>query len=324
MRQIINYFIIFSVFTILLFCGKTTKQNTVNDSKNVKKKVAPKIHNNLILTIDDSKYYENDFKKFLHLHFKSFSNLKRRDTIYSYMLEKFIIQKMILHKAEIDNFKFDSELILKSVEARMNDALAKNKDELLNTEKAKTYIATLLYSKIKIKNREVKSYYAKHRNKYKKRAEVLLYEIMLNNKKKANEIRGILNTMPKRFSEIAKKESVSKISKDDGSLGYIEVDSLPVSFKRFITSTPLNKITPVIELLYGEINGVKKYTYHIFKVVKKKRARVLFYSKVKESIKKELRTQKEMKMYKTFIDKLSNTFKINVITKNLFFTYIKK
>ena len=324
MKQIINYFMIFSVFAVLLFCDNPTKQNTVNDSKNLQKKITKKNHNNLILTIDDSKYYENDFKKFLHLHFKSFSSLKKRNTMYSYMLEKFIIQKMILHKAKVDNFKFDSVLILKDIDTRINGTLAKDKEELLNTEKTKIYINTLLYSKIKIKEKEIKNYYAKNRNKYKKRAEVLLYEIMLNDKKKANEIRGILNTMPKRFSEIAKKESVSKVSKDDGSLGYIEVESLPVSFKKFITSIPLNKITPVIELLYGEINGTKKYTYHIFKVVKKRRERALFYSKVRESIKKELITQKEMKMYKIFINKLSNTFKINVITKNLFFTYIKK
>jgi parvulin-like peptidyl-prolyl isomerase len=198
------------------------------------------------------------------------------------------------------------------------------KNELLYVEKVNEYVNNTLYKNLEVNEHEIRKYYYDNKDKYRRNAEVLLYEIMLNDKKRANEIRAILNTKPYKFSEFAKKESVSKIAKPDGSLGYIEVDALPETFRKFIKSARLNKVTPVVQLLYGNIKGKKIYTYHIFKVVKRKRKRLLFFSKVKDSIKEELLLQKKDDIYRNFIKKLSNKIKVKVITDNLFFKYKKK
>ncbi len=326
MKNNLLFFLLF-ILIFLSFCGKQKEQQQKDTIKQpeVKKKIIKKKTNKIVLVIDDQKYLENDFKSFLKLHSKSFSDIKLRDRIYSYIFEKYVIQRMLLHKTKMDNFEFSKEELIKSIKSKFNS----NQDditELLNAEIINTYIDSTIYNSIKIKERDIRKYYNKDNNKkYRRKAEVHLFEIMLNDKKKANEIRAILNTKPYKFSEIAEKESKSKIAKENGSLGFIDPDNLPESFKKFIKSVPLNKVTPVVEFLYGEVNGKKVYTYHIFKVTQKKRGgRLLYYTKVKKSIKKELILQKKQELYNELIESLSSTLDIKIITKNLSFKYIKK
>ncbi len=321
-----NLLLIWLILLLLLsFCNKPKEQKKIAIKKpKVKEKVIKKKKNKVVLVINGKKYHENDFKSFIKLNYKSFSDIKLRDRIYSYIFEKYVIQRMLLHKSKMDNFEYNKEQLLENIKSKFNS----NQDdinELLNAEIINSYINSKVYNNIKIKEKDIRKHYNKDNNKkYRRKAEVHLFEIMLNDKKKANEIRAILNTKPYKFSEIAKTESKSKIAKENGSLGFINPDNLPESFKKFIKSVPLNKVTPVVEFLYGEVNGKKVYTYHIFKVTKRKKERLLFYSKVKKSIKKELISQKKQELYNELIESLSSTLDIKIITENLSFKYIKK
>ncbi len=323
MKQKIYLSILLFIFILFTFCNKSANKNDIEQNKTeVSKKVPEKKVNKVILEINENKYYETDFKTFLDLNSRSFSELKNRDTIYSYILKKYIIQKILLYKANIDKFDFDNNKLLSGIKSNLNFP-EKDRKELLDIEKTKIYLNETLYTKIAVKEKEIRKYYMSNKDKYRRKAEAHLYEIMVKDKNKANEIRAILNTEPHKFSEIAKKESESKMAKEDGSHGFIEIDSFPETFRKFIKSVSLNKVTPVVELLYGEINGKKVYTYHIFKVTKRKRERLLFQSKVRDSIEKELIQHKKEQIYQEFLKDLSNSFKITIRTKNLFFKYKK-
>jgi len=323
MKKFYNFITLYVILIMFLSCGKSEEKTVKIEKKNLpEKKIIEKSHK-IILKIDNEIFFEKDFKNYLKLHFKTYSNLKNRNMLYSYMFEQFIIQKMILLTAKHENYPFDLQKLKSKIDSMFTNKSEIEKKELLNVELVNEYIDKKLYKKIGIKENEIRKYYNDNKDKYRRNAEVLLYEIKLNDKKRANEIRAILNTKPYRFSEFAKNESISKIAKPDGSLGYIEVDALPESFRKFIKSARLNKVTPVVQLLYGNIKGKKIYTYHIFKIVKRKKKRLLFFSRVKDSIKKELILQKKDEVYRNFIKELNKKLKIKVITDNLFFKYIK-
>ncbi len=319
-----KYTVLAVVFILLFsFCSKQKRPQDETKKKAPVIKKVPKKVNRIILEINDAVYRESDLKSYMTLHLKSFSELKRNSKIQSYIFEKFIIQKMILYKAGLDKYGFDETLLKSKVRSRIGDIKKEEIQEYLNEEKVKHYIESVLYRDISVTDREISRYYMDNKDKYRKKSEVHLFEIMLNDRKKANEIRAILNTAPGRFSEFARKESVSKVAKEDGSLGFIEIDTLPESFRKFIRSVPINKVTPVVELLYGNINGKNVFTYHIFKVTKRKRKRLLFLSKVKESIRSELILQKKETRYEGFIRDLNNSLRMKIKLENLFFKYKK-
>jgi parvulin-like peptidyl-prolyl isomerase len=134
----------------------------------------------------------------------------------------------------------------------------------------------------------------------------------VKDKEKAYEIRQTLLKAPKRFAEIAKKESLSMEAKNGGLMGYFEKGTLPKDMEDVVFALKLNVISPVVESAYG---------YHIFKVTKIKKERTLFLDRAKNEIKNKLLSDKLRWVYKNFLARLKKELDIKVKNRSLFFTY---
>jgi parvulin-like peptidyl-prolyl isomerase len=97
-----------------------------------------------------------------------------------------------------------------------------------------------------------------------------------------------------------------------GYMGYFEKGTLPKDMEDVVFSLQPYTISPVVESPYG---------FHIFKVTKKKRGRLLFQKTVKSEIKNKLLSEKLRQAYRKFLDQAKQTVKINVNHDQLYFDY---
>ena len=141
---------------------------------------------------------------------------------------------------------------------------------------------------------------------------MLLYQILVKEKEKAIKIRGILKNSPQKFEEIALKDSVSHESKNNGLMGYFEKGELPEEMEKVVFSLRINEISPVVESPYG---------YHIFKIKRRRRKRLLFLSKVKPQIENKLLSEKLRTTYQDFLETLNTKLNIDIKYEKLFFEY---
>ena len=99
-----------------------------------------------------------------------------------------------------------------------------------------------------------------------------------------------------------------------GLMGYFEKGQLPKDMENVVFSLRTNTISQVVKSHYG---------YHIFKVGKKKKRRLLYYKIVKPEIKKKLMSQKLRLAYQSFLKKTTQNLNIKINQNNLTFTYQK-
>jgi parvulin-like peptidyl-prolyl isomerase len=131
-------------------------------------------------------------------------------------------------------------------------------------------------------------------------------------KVKAMEIQRLLKNNPSQFDVISKNESISLKANENGLLGYFEKGTLPKEMEDVVFSLRINEISPIVESPYG---------YHIFKITRKKKERLLYLKNVKPSIKNKLLSSKLREAYTNHLEELKKVLKININYKELFFEY---
>jgi hypothetical protein len=265
----------------------------------------------VILKINNRPFTNKNLKDFINNNYSDIELLENPHKLQSRIFDFFIEQKMILYKVEEDNINLD-QIEIDEYMKRM-DTPSSGKERLFQENiKIQKYIYFKVYNDIKVTEKEIRNYYNKNRAEFQKPSEVLLYQILVKNKEKATEIRGMLKNFPKKFSEIARKESESTDAKNDGLMGYFEKGSLPTEMEHVVFSLKINEISPIVESPYG---------FHIFKVAKKRNQRLLFYSAVKNEIKKKLLSEKLSKAHETYLKNLKEKLRIKINYQDLFFPY---
>jgi len=304
-----------SVLLILLFCWQcsdNTSPPAEKTNKSPEKIVSlSDLDKKIILKINNRPFTNKNLKDFIKNHYSDIESLENTQKLQSRIFDFFIEQRMILYKVEEDNINLDQVEIDEYFQKI--DAQDSVRDKFFQDSiKIQKYIYFKIYNDIKISEREIRYYYNKNRSEFKKPSEVLLYQILVKNKEKATQIRGMLKNFPKRFSEIAKNESESAEAKNDGLMGYFEKGILPTEMENMVFSLKINEISPIVESPYG---------FHIFKVTRKRNQRLLFYSAVKEEIKKNLLSEKLKLAYEDYLKQLKEKLKIMINYQDLFFPY---
>lgn len=299
------------IFIILLYFN--CKDNANKIEENIKQHKT--IINKLILKINNKKYFNRNLKVFINSYHSNLPNLKKNDKLNSRIFDSFVENKIILYKAEQEQ--------LNITQKEIDDYLKKtniSKDSIIQNSikdsiKIQKYLYLKIYKDLNVSNKEIQEYYNQHHNEFTKKYGVVLYQILVKNKEKAIKIRGELKNSPEKFNEIAKQESVSYEAKKNGLMGYFEKGNLPKDMENVVFSLKTNEISPVVESTYG---------YHIFKVVKKTRKRLIFFSSAKDNIKDKLVSEKFQIVYNEYLSDLKNELNILVFYKNLYFTYKNK
>jgi parvulin-like peptidyl-prolyl isomerase len=211
-------------------------------------------------------------------------------------------EEIPLDREEIEKYLKDKHLSLKSADD----------PSVIDNIRSQKYLYFKLYKDIDVTDAEIRKHYNNNLHKYRRAAEVYLHQIVVNDKQKALEIRNRLLNSPAKFAEIARAESIARDKDQGGEMGYFQKGILPEDMERVVFALALNTISPVVESPYG---------FHIFKITKAKKERLLFLSTVKNDIKNELLSDKIRWAYEDFLSQLRTQLDIQIFHQALYFVY---
>jgi hypothetical protein len=307
-----NLKLIFTIILVLLcfHCGKDAPETKKNaGSKSIAENAGD---DDIILTIDKENFTNEQLKEFIKSRYPDFSFSDINVRLASRMFDMFIEHKTIMHTVEQSNIKMDEAEISNYLKEKTLSPDMENNSWLKESAKAQKYLYFKLYKDIDVSDDEIRQYYDRHIDDYRKSTEVFLYQIVVNDKAKAYEIRETLVKSPEKFEELAKQNSISIEAKDGGSMGYFEKGTLPKDMEDVVFALGMNTISPVV---------VSPYGFHIFKVTKIKNERLLFLEAVKNQIKNKLLSEKLGAAYENFLTGLKGELNIQAKYQSLFFPY---
>lgn len=306
--------IVLAVFLIGTFssCKKESAQPETSSRNQIEQSLAQKINDRVVLTINQIPFTNRAVRSYIKSHYDLSSEVKPTDSLKSRFFDAFVDNKILLTAAEQQGLTISNDEVNEYLSEHNIPQEKFQKELILENIKIKKYLYIMVYQKIDVKNSEIRQYYTKNPQLFRKRDEIKLYQILVKNKEKATEISGILRNSPNRFAEIARTESISPEAKNDGFMGFFEKGVLPRELEDVVFSLDINAISPVVDSPHG---------YHIFKVTQKKRGRQQYLSKVRNQIKDKLLSQKMDQAYLAFLNQLKQQFEIKINHNDLFFKY---
>ncbi|MBF0329914.1 MAG: peptidyl-prolyl cis-trans isomerase [Nitrospirae bacterium] len=193
-----------------------------------------------------------------------------------------------------------SDAVKKSTEkdAELQRKLEDIKKELIVT----TYLQKEVLSKIKVEDKDVQNYYNSHPDEFKNREEVRLSQIVLSDKKEADDMLLKLKEK-KEFAELAARYSTDKISAlRRGDVGYFIKKQLPAEVRE-----------DIFKMKVGEISGVYKMSggYEIYRITDRRTVSYTF-EQVKDGLKNQLKNEQFQESLKKHIDELKKDIKVQV------------
>jgi len=316
--KVIALILVISVVLVCYHCKKDTPGDTTVENKDAKAEAAEAIGEKTVLQINEKKFSNNDFKHFLELQYPDISTSTGNPSptpsehLISRLFDSFVQHQTVLYIADQYDIPIDEtelqEYIGKLNVSRDSIDMASISDAI----KVRKYLYAKVYDPIKVSEMEIRSYYNKHIEEFRKKPEVLLYQILLKDKEIALRVRGILDNNPRRFEELAKKESISMEAQQGGRMGYFEEGTLPKDMEQVVFSLSPHTISPVVESAYG---------FHIFKITEKKRERLLYLEKVKPEIKQILMSEKLRNAYQDFLTRAARDLAVTIKYNDLYFDY---
>lgn len=224
---------------------------------------------------------------------------------------KVILQQAMLDKILLDKYKVSDDEAMKKVEEekkQMGDNFknyltqtgVKNEDEL--KDKLKTQIAFEKAVKASVTEKEIKDYY---------KPNLKVSHILVNDEKKANEIKEKLNN-GEDFTALAKQYSEDPGSKEKGGelgeLNAFQMDRMDPKFKETTYKLEVGQVSEPIKSSFG---------YHIIKMTEKIELKP--FDQEKENIRKELETKRlqDQQWQQQFIKDLLKKADIKVADNSL-------
>lgn len=269
-----------------------------------------------ILEINNQKTNLNDFKTYLKVHYPDMESVapspEKKPGLMSRLFDAFVEFKTIAYSAEMDKVTVSKDEIEKYLSKMKISSQNINQDAISEAVKVQKYIYFKVYDQVSVSDNEIQQYYKDNMADFRKKPEILLYQILVKDKETAQRIRGTLVNYPEKFEEIAQKESTSPEKDKGGLMGYFEKGSLPKDMEDVVFSLNPNTISPVVQSSYG---------FHIFKIGQKKKERLLYIEKARADIQNILMSEKMRKAYQAFLEETKKNFTIRIKYDELNFKY---
>jgi len=270
----------------------------------------------VILTIANASLTNQDLKNFIKLQYKDIFEKKENDKLLSRLFDVFCEQQIILFKANQEGTQVGDEEVtayIGQIRSQRQDPDV-DRELVRNALKVQKYLLAGAYKDIDVSDAEAATFYETHLDEFQKSEEIELYQIMAGDREKLLKIRSELLKQPSRFEEIARSESVSPEAAAGGAMGLFEKGMLPQEMEEVVFSLKVNEISPIVESPYG---------FHLFKVTKKRKARMQRLADVREQIKSKLLSAKLTAAYGEFLAGLKGSVQVQVHYDQLYFSYIK-
>jgi peptidyl-prolyl cis-trans isomerase C len=163
-------------------------------------------------------------------------------------------------------------------------------------------IEQVILPRVSITDEEAQSYYQDHLPDYEVPEQVQARQIVVETEQEARDILRRLK-WGEDFAKIARESSLSPDGEKGGDLGFFSRGQMPPDFDQVVFSLRPGRLSKVVESPYG---------YHIFIVEKKRPARRLEFSEVKEKILKKLKQEKQEQEYLAWLTELKSRAEIRI------------
>lgn len=210
----------------------------------------------------------DDFKKYLEFETYGNDTLKLDDETLSFYLEKFIEHKALLNEA-IERKTIVSESEINQKIQEMKEALGAESSEQSDILKilqnrdwieyfkenqlVSRYVEASLTSGVVISQNEERDYYRKLYGSQKAQRRYNLSQIIITDKKIAQNVKSLLSKNKKDFEELAKKYSITPDGAKGGDIGWYTVEQLPEYLERAVSKLQPEEISDIIESESGYV-----------------------------------------------------------------------
>ncbi len=203
-------------------------------------------------------------------------------------LEDLIKEKLLLEQAQRMGITLsDSALDLMVEEIKKE----KNPEDFSDQELRRKLKTLWLIGKVSnrlcppplIRDREALAYYRTHKSQFHTPKMVIARQIVVATREEAEKIQKILKKSKADFAQLAKEYSLGPEGKNGGLLDPIYHGEEPPGFK-VLFSMKRGEISPIVKSPYG---------YHIFKVEKVEKGRVIPFQKAKAQIKERIQRARQ-------------------------------
>ena len=307
------FFILYSVFCILLFVGCKGKEEE-------KTKVVPPT--DVVIRIGDREISHGEFQdtfKRLFLEGEGAAEVKDEElkNLKIDLVNQIVEEELILKEAnrlaidinDNDVFK-DMEEIKKEYDVDTFESTITNKygsmdkwkEEIRKKLLIKKVIDKIITPMLIVKESEAQKYYKEHITDYRRQEQVRARMIVVKTEEEANSAMERLKK-GEGFVKLAREISLSPEGKRGGDLGFFAKGDMPKEFEDVVFDLPIGKISDVVKTVYG---------YHIFRVEEKRRAMDLRFSEVKDQIINKLKREKGDMEFRTWMKELKQKTRIEV------------
>jgi len=245
----------------------------------------------VLVTINNDKMTLQEFNKELDRIPANMKMLVATQSGKKNYLDKLIVKKLLLKEAEKEKIDSNKEF---------QERLADIKDQLI--------IESLLKKKItadaKITDEDIKGYYDKNKENFKREREINTRHILLKTEEEARQIKGRLDK-GEDFVELAKKYSIDpSAAATGGEIGYHPKGSLVPEYEA--AAFKLKKV--------GERSGIVKtqFGYHIIRLEGTKPPSYVPINEVKDFIKQKILQEKQSELLEKYIENLKKSAKITI------------
>ena len=160
--------------------------------------------------------------------------------------------------------------------------------------------------KIKVSNKELKSYYNKNKEEFREKETVHARHILVKTSDEANAIIKDLKSLKgaalkSKFVEVAKAKSTGPSGPKGGDLGYFAQGQMVPEFNTEVFSMKVGTVSKPVKTQFG---------YHVIFLEEKKAAKNLGFTEVKSFIDQRLKMEKFKGTMKTKMEQLQKKAKI--------------
>ena len=162
--------------------------------------------------------------------------------------------------------------------------------------------AAALNSQVQVSDQEIKTYYKKHREEFRRPVEIRARQMLFKTRDEANRVLKLLKEGGD-FATLAREYSQSPDRENGGALGYFSAGQLPAEFDAVLFKLPVKQVSAPVESPYG---------FHLFLVERRRKAGLRPYAAVKAEIATKLYQQKEETAFHLWLENLQKTTVTNI------------
>lgn len=280
--------------------------------------------NNDVITYEA---FQNEFHLFLNQWDRFLKNeKKKKQDLKSVLLDKMIERILLDQEArrtgiEISDAEINHKLktffmplgeqdMEQAAKASAGGSLSQWRTQVRRRLIHEKLIQIAVRDKIRISQREMRSYYIRNKKKFFQKEQVKVRHIAVSNRSAFNKVSRQLRRN-RDFVKVVQKYSITPDRQADGDLGYVERGVLPPEFDMAIFN--MKKI--------GSISSLTKPVrtqmgYHVFRLEGRKPRGPLSFPKARKVIKADVLDLKQPKAYGIWMKKLKNRATI-IIEKEL-------